>query len=103
MTTFNRGRVPARLRSLPVLALCGLAIPHAAQAHGIAGDRIFPATLATDDPAAESELSLPTISWETQPRNPDGTVPSEKPTSAASWTCWSRPASPSAWRPPGRR
>jgi len=32
-----------------------------AQAHGIAGDRFFPATIATDDPFAADELALPTI------------------------------------------
>jgi hypothetical protein len=30
-------------------------------AHGVAGDRLFPATLATDDPAVADELSLPTL------------------------------------------
>ena len=30
-------------------------------AHGVAGDRFFPATLAVDDPAVADELSLPTI------------------------------------------
>ncbi len=33
-----------------------------ALAHGIAGSRIFPATLAIDDPAVADELSLPTLS-----------------------------------------
>jgi hypothetical protein len=28
-------------------------------AHGVAGDRFFPATLAVDDPAVADELSLP--------------------------------------------
>jgi hypothetical protein len=32
-----------------------------AGAHGIVGDRFFPATIATDDPAVADELSLPTI------------------------------------------
>jgi hypothetical protein len=32
-----------------------------AHAHGIAGDRFFPATIATDDPFAADELALPTI------------------------------------------
>src|ERR1041384_7793272 len=31
-------------------------------AHGMAGDRFFPATLAIDDPFVADELSLPTIS-----------------------------------------
>ena len=33
-----------------------------AQAHGMAGKRFFPATLAIDDPFVADELSLPTIS-----------------------------------------
>ena len=43
------------------VALAGFA-GRAAFAHGYAGDRFFPATLATDDPFAASELSLPTVS-----------------------------------------
>lgn len=44
-----------------VSALAALA--HAdALAHGLAGKRFFPATLATDDPFVSDELSLPTIS-----------------------------------------
>jgi hypothetical protein len=76
MTMSNRGRHCAWLRTLGLLG-CGLLVSPAVLAHGIAGDRIFPATIATDDPAAESEASLPTVSWESDPRNPDGTVPSE--------------------------
>ena len=38
----------------------GVAAP--AMAHGIAGNRFFPATIATDDPAVADELSLPTVS-----------------------------------------
>jgi len=34
----------------------------AARAHGIAGDREFPATIVIDDPAVGDELSLPTFS-----------------------------------------
>jgi hypothetical protein len=44
-------------------ALAALAaLPSAAAAHGIAGDRFFPATLTVDDPAVADELSLPTVS-----------------------------------------
>jgi hypothetical protein len=32
-----------------------------ALAHGVIGDRFFPATLATDDPSVADELSLPTL------------------------------------------
>lgn len=40
-----------------------------ALAHGIAGDRFFPATIAVDDPAVADELSFPTFSYL---RNGDG-------------------------------
>jgi hypothetical protein len=36
--------------------------PRMAQAHGFAGKRFFPATLATDDPFVADEASLPTFS-----------------------------------------
>ena len=42
----------------------------AAQAHAVCGDRIFPATLAIDDPGVTDELTLPTIQW--APKNADG-------------------------------
>lgn len=38
-----------------------LILPGTAHAHGVAGNRFFPATLATDDPFAADELVLPTI------------------------------------------
>jgi hypothetical protein len=48
------------LGALP-LALLSLCWTNSAFAHGIVGDRFFPATLLTDDPAVADELSLPTI------------------------------------------
>jgi hypothetical protein len=39
-----------------------LVVPQSASAHGFAGSRFFPATLSTDDPFVNDELSLPTIS-----------------------------------------
>jgi hypothetical protein len=46
-------------------AACGLALAIlpsiSAGAHGVVGDRFFPATLATDDPFTADELALPTI------------------------------------------
>lgn len=42
-----------------VALCCTIATP--AYAHGFAGKRFFPATLATDDPFVADELSLPTI------------------------------------------
>jgi hypothetical protein len=44
-----------------VMALA--ALPASAFAHGFAGKRFFPATIATDDPFVADELSLPTLSW----------------------------------------
>src|SRR6266850_2727614 len=34
-----------------------------AAAHGFAGARFFPATIATDDPFVADELALPTAAW----------------------------------------
>ena len=45
-----------------ILLVVRLALPHSAAAHGFAGARFFPATLATDDPFVADELSLPTVS-----------------------------------------
>ena len=42
-------------------AVCGIATPRAAMAHGFEGDRFFPPTIQTDDPFATDELSLPNI------------------------------------------
>ena len=43
-----------------ILAVCA-GLPASALAHGFAGQRFFPATLATDDPFVADELSLPTL------------------------------------------
>src|SRR5438034_10954993 len=45
-----------------ILLLVRLALPHSAAGHGFAGARFFPATLSTDDPFVNDELSLPTVS-----------------------------------------
>ena len=39
-------------------------------AHAVCGDRIFPATIAIDDPGVLDELTLPTVRW--VPYNSDG-------------------------------
>jgi hypothetical protein len=44
------------------LAAVLLAVPTTVWAHGFAGSRFFPATLVTDDPFVNDELSLPTVS-----------------------------------------
>lgn len=49
------------LFTIAVLLTTTAFIPQA-QAHAIAGDRIFPATLAIDDPGVSDELTLPQVS-----------------------------------------
>ena len=45
-----------------VLGSVVLAASHCAQAHGIVGNRVFPGTLAFDDPAVMDELVFPAVS-----------------------------------------
>src|SRR5215813_5250123 len=55
-----------RVRRSGVLALALamlLGTASIASAHGMAGKRFFPATLAIDDPFVADELSLPTVSF----------------------------------------
>jgi len=59
-------RVHPIARAALVAALC-LVAPETSRAHGFAGKRFFPATLATDDPFVADELSLPTINWQKNP------------------------------------
>ena len=55
---FVARRIALAVRPLAIIsAVC--ASP--ATAHGIVGDRFFPATITTDDPAVADELSLPTV------------------------------------------
>ena len=74
MTFHNIGKGRALSRSF--LAGGALLLPLAAtshaHAHGIAGNRVFPATIATDDPAASSEISLPTVNFFHTPADDDG-------------------------------
>jgi hypothetical protein len=50
-----------RVAALALLGATSLVSQNAA-AHGVVGDRFFPATIASDDPFAADELALPTIS-----------------------------------------
>lgn len=43
------------------LMAAALLVPKFALAHGVVGDRFFPATIASDDPFAADELALPTF------------------------------------------
>jgi hypothetical protein len=51
----------SRLLALGFLALAVLGPPAPARAHGLAGKRFFPATLAIEDPFVADELSLPSV------------------------------------------
>jgi hypothetical protein len=55
---------------LLVACLAGVASAPAS-AHGFAGKRFFPATLATDDPFVADELSLPTVAYSKQSASAD--------------------------------
>jgi len=52
-----------------ILILLAVALADRASGHGFAGARFFPATLSTDDPFVNDELSLPTVSTI---KTPDG-------------------------------
>lgn len=52
---------PIAALSAGTAALVGILAATPVTAHGIAGKRFFPATLATDDPFVADKLSLPTI------------------------------------------
>src|SRR5512133_734799 len=51
-----------RSAAIFILVIVTLALPFSAAGHGFAGARFFPATLSTDDPFVNDELSLPTVS-----------------------------------------
>ena len=51
-----------------LLAAALFAVSHAAQTHGIVGNRVFPGTLAFDDPAVMDELVFPAVSSLKHPR-----------------------------------
>jgi len=54
---------PSRLTAM-LIGLCAVLAPASmAFAHGLVGQRFFPATLAIDDPFVADELSLPTVSF----------------------------------------
>src|SRR6476659_4816602 len=60
---------------LALASLIAVALPLAAappvSAHAVVGDRVFPVTLAIDDPGVADEISLPTF---TRFKNADGTI-----------------------------
>ena len=61
-TSLHFVRRPSIALAAAVLAVASSGCVEPAFAHGFAGKRFFPATLATDDPFVADELSLPTVS-----------------------------------------
>jgi hypothetical protein len=57
-------------RGLVAASVAALLPSAAAEAHGFAGDRFFPATILTDDPFVADEASLPTVTL--NPTQSDG-------------------------------
>lgn len=53
---------PLESAAVKIIAVVLFVVPTTAWAHGFAGSRFFPATLRTDDPFVNDELSLPTVS-----------------------------------------
>lgn len=55
---------PLKAIAVPIVTFAAVlfVVPATVLAHGFAGSRFFPATLATDDPFVNDELSLPTVS-----------------------------------------
>jgi hypothetical protein len=71
MQTFFSLRAPRRASSAYAIAICAVLSATVAEAHTIVGNRLFPATLAIDDPGVNDELTLPTFSYLTA-GTPDG-------------------------------
>src|SRR5580698_2279466 len=73
--------VPQRI--IRVLAFAGVGIlaaaSHQANAHAVAGNRVFPVTLTMDDPGVSDEASIPTFSWQR------GNTDDGSPVDAYSW------------------
>src|SRR5690242_17121671 len=72
---------PSAFRAAAAFAAASFLLCGTASAHGIAGKRFFPATLATDDPFVADELSLPTFSRRTLATEEDSPAVRESPTS----------------------
>jgi hypothetical protein len=56
-----------RLARGATLALASALASHAAQAHAIAGVRVFPVTLTLDDPGVADEATLPQVVYQPEP------------------------------------
>ncbi|MGH8852327.1 MAG: hypothetical protein ACREYD_15165 [Casimicrobiaceae bacterium] len=78
----NKQKIHLTATLWALAAVCiGILAAGPAAAHGIAGKRFFPATLATDDPFVADELSLPTI--ESRKMSAGGDEPATRETGLA--------------------
>src|SRR6266436_947614 len=60
-----------------IMLAVALALADRASGHGFAGARFFPATLPTDDPFVNDELSLPTVSTIKTPEGRETSIASD--------------------------
>jgi len=67
----SRARRGSRGSLLFLITACACGASDPSSAHGFAGKRFFPATLATDDPFVADELSLPTVAYSKQGASED--------------------------------
>jgi len=61
MSVLRKGATAPRFLLAAVALVAAALVPAPAVAHGVIGQRFFPATIATDDPFAADEMALPTI------------------------------------------
>ncbi len=61
MRRLKRAATPRFTCSAAALLIAAALLPTPAFAHGVIGQRFFPATISTDDPFAADEMALPTI------------------------------------------
>src|SRR3954447_12815343 len=61
MSFFKRAITPQFLLPTAAMIFAAVFVPAPAIAHGVIGERFFPATISTDDPFAADEMALPTI------------------------------------------
>jgi hypothetical protein len=67
-----------RILRAALAGLAGVFVSLQAGAHEIVGNRFFPATLVTDDPGINDELSFPTVSMFKNGESPSFPIPSVK-------------------------
>lgn len=61
MKFFERAATPHFALLVAALPVAAALVPVPATAHGVIGQRFFPATISTDDPFAADEMALPTV------------------------------------------